>query len=118
MTFFNLLIGNNDNHAKNHDLLYRPGHSPQLSPFYDIVLVQTVSGFTDELAFNIGAAKVPEAITADDLEHFALAIGLTPTGARALLATAARPTISTKSSALALPFGGKMRRLPAAADGA
>jgi len=90
----NRLIGNNDNHAKNHALLHWPGRAPQLAPFYDIVPVQTVSGFTDELAFNIVAAKVPEAITADDLEHFALAVGLPPSGARALLATAARDIIT------------------------
>lgn len=119
MTFFNLLIGNNDNHAKNHGLLHRPGHSPQLSPFYDIVPVQTVSGFTDELAFNIGAAKVPEAITADDLEHFAFAIGLPPTGARALLATAARDIISAiEAQAEKFPreMGAIDRQIGAAAD--
>ncbi len=32
MTLFNLLIGNNDNHAKNHALLHRPGEAPELAP--------------------------------------------------------------------------------------
>lgn len=42
MTLFNLLVGNNDNHAKNNALLHGAGQSITLAPFYDLVPVQTV----------------------------------------------------------------------------
>jgi len=35
-TIFNLAIGNTDNHAKNHALLYDRGPTPRLAPLYDL----------------------------------------------------------------------------------
>lgn len=93
LTLFNLLVGNNDNHAKNHALLHMPGQSPVLAPFYDLVPVRMVAGFTDELAFRIGNAHLPHEITAGDLESFCIAIGIPIAGARRILSSTATELI-------------------------
>lgn len=80
-TLFNLLIGNNDNHAKNHALLHLPGRAPDMARLYDLVPVLTAPGFTDELAFKIGNARRAEDITIEDLTIFAETIGFTPRAA-------------------------------------
>ena len=93
MSLFNLLIGNNDNHAKNHALLHVPGQAPMLARFYDLVPVQMVAGFREDLAFNIGSASLPQQITAPDLEHFCIAIGIPERGAKRILNNSARSVI-------------------------
>ncbi|MCW1431632.1 type II toxin-antitoxin system HipA family toxin [Novosphingobium sp. JCM 18896] len=90
ITLFNLLVGNNDNHAKNHTLFHDPGNSVELAPFYDLVPVQTVAGFKEDLAFRLGKAELPEQVGAADLLQFCEKIGLPAKGARRLLANAAR----------------------------
>lgn len=65
-TLFNLAIGNNDNHAKNHALLYSHGGAPQLAPLYDLNPIKLDAQFTQELAFHIGAAKYAADLTVDD----------------------------------------------------
>lgn len=110
MTLFNLLIGNNDNHAKNHALLHWPGKAPELAPFYDLVPVQTVAGFVENLAFNIGTAALPEDITADDLGQFVHAIGFPARNSRLIIDKTAGDLIKTIEP-LALEFPTEMRAL-------
>ncbi len=69
-TFFNLAIGNNDNHAKNHALLYDTGPTPRLAPIYDLQPVRLTGRYTDELAFRIGAADSFDRMTAEDVAAF------------------------------------------------
>jgi serine/threonine-protein kinase HipA len=95
LTLFNLLIGNNDNHAKNHALLHRPGQAPMLAKFYDLVPVQTVAGFTDLLAFRIGEAETADALARDNLLQLCADIGLPIAGAGRLLAEATREMITS-----------------------
>ena len=89
MTLFNLLLGNNDNHAKNNGLTLSRGGSVKLAPFYDLTPVLTGGEYTEELAFNIGEAKRFDDITAADLTAFCAAIGIPEAGAPALLKAAA-----------------------------
>ena len=93
MTLFNLLLGNNDNHAKNNGLILAPGGSVQLAPFYDLTPVLMGGDYTDELAFNMGAASRFDDIRADDLIAFCAAIGIPALGAMALLKAAASELI-------------------------
>lgn len=65
-SLFNLAIGNNDNHAKNHALLYRTSGAPQLAPLYDLNPIKLDAQYTQELAFNIGAAKYANDLTVGD----------------------------------------------------
>lgn len=73
MTLVNLVLGNSDNHAKNHALLYMSS-KPDLAPAYDIdpVLLDDV---THEMSFHIGSARVADDITRKDLDHFLKALG-------------------------------------------
>ncbi len=67
LTLCNLLLGNTDNHGKNHALIYT-GPRPRLAPAYDVVptlLDQTVS---HQLSFDIGRAQYSEDITINDLD--------------------------------------------------
>lgn len=73
ITLVNLVLGNSDNHAKNHALLYTAA-KPELAPAYDVdpVLLDDV---THEMSFRIGAARVADDITGEDLDRFLKAIG-------------------------------------------
>lgn len=73
ITIANILLGNSDNHAKNHALLYT-SQRPVLAPAYDIdpVLLNDV---THEMSFRIGAAKMADDVTTKDLDIFLKALG-------------------------------------------
>ena len=110
LTLFNLLIGNNDNHAKNHALLHRPGEAPELAPFYDLVPVQAVAGFREDLAFRIGTADFPQDIGFDDLIQFSTAIGIPAKSAPTILRNATHELVAAME-ALTLDFPREMRAL-------
>lgn len=74
ITLANLLLGNTDNHAKNHALLYR-GARPDLAPVYDVAPVLIDDQVLHQLSFNIGSALMTDDITADDMRAFILALG-------------------------------------------
>lgn len=80
--FFNLAIGNNDNHAKNHALLYDTGPAPRLAPLYDLQPVRLTGRYTDELAFKIGNADRFDSMTTDDIADFMSRFGLRTAAAR------------------------------------
>ena len=75
-TLFNLCIGNTDNHAKNHALLYDDGPTPRLAPLYDLVPIRIDRRYNHQLAFNIGSAERFDDMTAQDLSSFARAFGV------------------------------------------
>ena len=75
-TLFNLCIGNTDNHAKNHGLLYDRSGPPRLAPLYDLLPIRLSSGFTHELAFRIGSATHFDDMTGDDLRAFFRVMGV------------------------------------------
>lgn len=70
----NLLLGNTDNHAKNHGLIYH-GARPEFAPFYDIVPVVLDDSVTHQLSFDIGAAQMSDDIGPEDLEQFVRDLG-------------------------------------------
>lgn len=73
ITLVNLVLGNSDNHAKNHALLYTASR-PELAPAYDVdpVLLDDVN---HELSFRIGNARIADDIIGEDLDHFLKALG-------------------------------------------
>ncbi|NIJ41583.1 serine/threonine-protein kinase HipA [Parvibaculum indicum] len=79
MTILNLALGNTDNHAKNHALIYR-GNAPELAPLYDVVPVLLDSNIDHRFSLHIGAADTMEALTRDDFFDFVRAIGLRARG--------------------------------------
>jgi serine/threonine-protein kinase HipA len=66
-TFFNLAIGNTDNHAKNHALLYDRGIAPRLAPLYDLVPIRLSQRHHHLFSFRIGKATELAVLTSDDL---------------------------------------------------
>ncbi|MGV6840031.1 MAG: HipA domain-containing protein [Planktomarina sp.] len=74
ITLINLALGNSDNHAKNHALLYTSA-KPELAPAYDIdpVILDDVN---HEMAFRIGNARMVDEINQDDLNAFGKALGM------------------------------------------
>jgi serine/threonine-protein kinase HipA len=93
-TFFNLAIGNTDNHAKNHALLYDRGTAPRLAPLYDLVPIRLSQRHHHLFAFNIGTAETHEALTADDIIAFLATFGLKGARARRFLAREILPTLT------------------------
>lgn len=69
-TVLNLALGNNDNHAKNHALLYLDNSAPVFAPLYDILPVRMNDRYTERLSFDIGNAQRFEDLTANDIEAF------------------------------------------------
>lgn len=53
---FNILVGNNDGHAKNLALLHEP--AVRLSPAYDLVCTRAWPGLAKKLALSIGGARL------------------------------------------------------------
>ena len=77
LSIFNLVVGNTDNHAKNHSILYRNlDEKPVLAPAYDIVPVLLDNSVTHEFSFNIGNAREIEDLSMDNIAAFISSIGL------------------------------------------
>lgn len=81
-TMFDLMIGNNDNHAKNFSLLHHFNGTISLAPRYDLVPVRMYNGYTEELAFKIGAATCLEEVTAEEFDEFLRQMKITNPKAR------------------------------------
>jgi serine/threonine-protein kinase HipA len=75
-TLFNLCIGNTDNHAKNHAVLYDAPGPPRLAPLYDLLPIRLSNQFTHELAFRIGDATHFDEMTEADLRAFFVQLGV------------------------------------------
>lgn len=81
-TFFDLAIGNTDNHAKNHALLWEGGRTPRFAPLYDLLPTRLDPSVTHDLSFSIGDAAHPDAVTAADVDAFLAAFGMRPPARR------------------------------------
>lgn len=84
-SIFNLCIGNTDNHAKNHAVLYDAPGAPRFAPLYDLLPIRLSRNFTHELAFQIGAAKHFEEMTTEDLFAFFTEMGVSRTDFQLLI---------------------------------
>lgn len=94
-TLFNLAVGNNDNHAKNHAILYGPDGTRSFAPLYDLLPVRLDGGFTDQLAFNLGSATHFDAMTAADMSTFLEVFGFTRSRALRFIERSVRPMLET-----------------------
>lgn len=75
--FFNLLIGNNDSHAKNLSILYTE-EGPRLAPFYDLLSTTLYSGLSRRFAFRIAGEDRPGSIERSHLETLARSMQFQP----------------------------------------
>ncbi|WP_282008770.1 HipA domain-containing protein [Brevundimonas aveniformis] len=67
LTVFNMCVGNADNHAKNHALLYHGGPTPILAPAYDLLPTRMNATLKSDMGFRIGNAETVEALTIHDM---------------------------------------------------
>lgn len=81
-TFFNISIGNSDNHAKNHSLIYDQGPVPRLAPLYDLVPTLLDPQFTHDFSFTIGKAKNTMELSKEDLASFMKTFGFSQIATR------------------------------------
>lgn len=72
---FNLLIGNNDAHAKNFSLVYHDGRA-RLAPLYDLLSTAFYPELTAHMAMKLGGESRVESITPKNLDQFASEAGL------------------------------------------
>lgn len=75
-TIFNLAIGNTDNHAKNHALLYDVGAAPTVAPLYDLVPITLSDAHNHILSFSIGQARHPQDVGPDDIKALLAAFSI------------------------------------------
>lgn len=75
--FLNLLIGNNDSHAKNLAILYT-ADGPRLAPFYDLMSTTLYSGLSTRFALRLNGEDRPGSIERSDLEALARALRFQP----------------------------------------
>lgn len=75
---FNLLIGNNDAHAKNFALLYLINGQRRLAPLYDLVCTVYYPEIENRLAMKIGREATPDLIFPDQFDALAKEAGLGP----------------------------------------
>ena len=75
-TLFNMCIGNTDNHAKNHALLYDRGRVPRFAPLYDMLPIRLDNRYNHQMAFNIGSAEAFDDMEPADLVKFLTICGV------------------------------------------
>lgn len=92
-TFFNLAVGNTDNHAKNHALLYDDGAAPRLAPLYDIVPIRLSENHHHRFSFAIGDALQAEDLRRGDIDRLLGQFGLSAAAANRFLAARIAPIV-------------------------
>lgn len=93
-TLFNLAIGNTDNHAKNHALIYDQGSVPRFAPLYDLLPTRLDKDVNHSLSFKIGKAEHPDSLTQEDVTAFFTAFGFTRAAANRLLQSDVLPLLT------------------------
>ncbi|HEU0014486.1 MAG TPA: HipA domain-containing protein, partial [Longimicrobium sp.] len=97
---FNLLVGNNDAHAKNLALLYTPD-GLQLAPVYDVVSTHVYPHLDRQFSIEVGGQRTPEALHRTALDKFARSLGMKP----AAVARLGEPLIDRARGQVASVFG-------------
>lgn len=72
---FNVVVGNNDAHAKNISLLHTP-EGIRLAPFYDILSTQAYPVVMDSLAMRINNKQKINDLNADDFKQMAKSLSI------------------------------------------
>lgn len=79
ITVFNFLIGNTDNHIKNHSLLYNKElQTVRLAPCYDVVSTRIYKSDIHEMSLSINGKINMDEVTRADFELEAKSVGLGP----------------------------------------
>lgn len=83
---FNILIGNNDAHAKNFSLLRHANGTITLAPLYDLVSTEIYDRFRNgDMAMKFGGTYDFKWVNREHVEKMSKDIGVTPAGLRRLM---------------------------------
>ena len=83
---FNILIGNNDAHAKNFSLLRHTNGTITLAPLYDLVSTEIYDRFRNgDMAMKFGGTYDFKWVNREHVEKMAKDIGVTPAGLRRMV---------------------------------
>jgi serine/threonine-protein kinase HipA len=82
--YFNLLIGNNDAHAKNYSVLYDSKMNATLAPIYDVLCSALYKEFSPKMAMKFGGEYLIEKVQHIQFEKFCNELGISPKRANAL----------------------------------
>ena len=83
---FNILIGNNDAHAKNFSLLRHANGTITLAPIYDLVSTEIYDRFRNgDMAMKFGGTYDFKWVNREHVEKMAKDIGVTPAGLRRMV---------------------------------
>jgi serine/threonine-protein kinase HipA len=100
---FNYVVGNSDNHLKNHSFLSTGGSGVRLSPAYDLVST-TALGFSPEMGIKVGSALMRTEVDRDSIRRCGVALGIAPREVAAVASTITssfEETISDQAAYLA-----------------
>jgi serine/threonine-protein kinase HipA len=78
LLIYNLIIGNNDAHSKNHSMLLEGPGAPRLAPAYDLLSTVAYPDLHRKTAMKYGGENRPDYIRSRHLERTAGALGMTP----------------------------------------
>ncbi|MGO4910652.1 HipA domain-containing protein [Pseudorhodobacter sp. W20_MBD10_FR17] len=87
--FFNLLVGNSDNHGKNGSILHQDGGT-MLAPLYDVVPVFMDRKVTHQLAFDHSKAQFAEDFSRQNLVNLMVELGFRSPNEKRLIAQISR----------------------------
>jgi serine/threonine-protein kinase HipA len=93
-TIFNIAVGNTDNHAKNHALLYDKGGIPRLAPLYDILPIRLDGTVTHDFSFKLGTANNFDSLAGKDIALFLAEFGLSTSAAARFVSENVVPILS------------------------
>lgn len=99
LTLFNACVGNADNHAKNHSLIYSSGPVPHLAPAYDLLPTRLDPDLVSEMGFHIGAAPAVADVTAMDVAMLLAAFGFNERAATRFAREEIAPLMQTLDAA-------------------
>jgi serine/threonine-protein kinase HipA len=92
---FNLLVGNNDAHAKNLSLLYTDA-GIRLSPVYDVVSTEVYPQLDRDFSIQVGGQRTVDGLHRHALDKFACSLGMKGSG----LARLVLPVVERTAAAL------------------
>jgi serine/threonine-protein kinase HipA len=103
---FNLIIGNNDAHAKNFSIIHHQNNTTRLAPLYDLICTAAYPELTSKMAMKIGKAAIFDQIYPREIDRLADECGLNRTLTRERLTNLAHAIeLATKTLRSNLNYG-------------
>jgi serine/threonine-protein kinase HipA len=101
ITFFDILLGNVDGHAKNFALFHLPGDRLMTTPRYDVMPTMLDRRTTDEFAYYLGGATSLGELLPEAIDRFMIDLGFaSAAGRKRILGSLLEEVIATINAAI------------------